>query len=217
MRRNTFARSMNLVYCLACMVMAVSHLACGNAPFDLTTLGGNLIDDTNPPDPGPDGTVDPPPDTTDNLPANAYCDAVADWDAGRVQFEADVLDLINTRRGEGATCGDLGTFEPAGPLTVNGALTCAARNHSMDMGVRDFFSHTNPDGDGPGDRIVLAEYVYSNWGENIARGYPSPEAVVEGWMNSQGHCANLMNPSFTETGVGYYDGNYWTQVFGRPR
>jgi uncharacterized protein YkwD len=86
----------------------------------------------------------------------------------------------------------------------------------MDMNLRDYFDHTTPDGLGPGDRLDQAEYDGTAWGENIAWGYTTPEAVVAGWMASPGHCANIMNAQFTETGVGYYNSSYWTQTFGRP-
>lgn len=149
-------------------------------------------------------------------PQNAYCAAVEDWDAGWAEFEQQVVALVNQRRSEGAVCG--GTeFPPADPLEVDGSLRCAARNHALDMAVRGFFDHTNPDGDGPGDRIVYAEYEFGGWGENIAFGYPSPQAVVGGWMDSPGHCSNIMNESFTQSGVGFYQGNQWVQVFGTPR
>ena len=72
---------------------------------------------------------------------NAYGDAVADWDDTWMAFEEEVLDLVNQRRAAGADCGETGTFDPAGPLTMNPALRCAARNHSMDMGTRNYFAH----------------------------------------------------------------------------
>jgi len=169
-------------------------------------------DDPPPDDPGDD---DPPVVETDpEVPSNAYCDPVADWlDASRA-FEEEVLVLVNQRRSEEATCGTYGSFAPAGPLTFDPALRCAARAHSMDMGERDFFSHTNPDGEGPGVRLSYAGYSGFGWGENIAWGYPTPAAVVAGWMSSDGHCANIMRSEWTIIGVGYYEGNIWTQTFG---
>lgn len=98
---------------------------------------------------------------------------------------------------------------------MQAALRCAARNHSMDMGERDYFDHETPEGLGPGDRLDMAEYEGTAWGENIAWGYGTPEAVVAGWMSSDGHCSNIMAPHFTQIGVGYYQGSYWTQTFGR--
>ena len=103
------------------------------------------------------------------------------------------------------------------PLSNNRTLRRVATAHSEDMAERDFFSHTNPDGQDPGDRAAAAGYDgYA--GENIAMGYPSAEAVVEGWMDSSGHRANILNCSSTEIGVGVADsprGLYWTQMFGR--
>jgi uncharacterized protein YkwD len=149
-------------------------------------------------------------------PDNAYCSAVNDWDAAWMAFEEQVLELVNRRRAEGADCGTTGTFDPAEPLAMDPALRCAARNHSMDMGLRGYFDHDTPEGLGPGDRLDQAAYSGSTWGENIAWGYATPEAVVTGWMTSPGHCANIMRGRFTQIGIGYYDGSLWTQTFGRP-
>lgn len=167
------------------------------------------------PEEGGEPSDDAPNETAD-VPGNAYCAAVVDWDAGWSAFEEDVLRLVNARRAEGAVCGGQGRFDPAGPLAMNAALRCAARVHAADMGARQYFDHVNPEGENPGDRLARAGYAASTWGENIALGYPSPEAVVAGWMASDGHCANIMRAAFSEIGVGYGAGNLWTQVFGAP-
>jgi uncharacterized protein YkwD len=153
---------------------------------------------------------------TADVPANDYCAAVSDWPDESAAFEDEVLTLVNERRVAGADCGEAGVFDPVPPLTMNDALRCAARAHSLDMSERGYFDHTDPDGLDPADRAAAAGYVGSTWGENIAAGYPSPESVMEGWMNSPGHCANIMRASFTEIGIGYADGNYWTESFGAP-
>lgn len=199
----------------------------GDPPADDVTDGAEVVVDPPPPppaddpppaeDPPPPPPEDPPPPPPPaDPPANEYCAAVADWTAEWIAWEDQVLMLVNANRAAGADCGGAGTFGAAAPLAMNEELRCAARNHSMDMAVRGYFSHTSPEGEGPGDRIEAAGYEYSWWGENIAWGYPSPDAVVNGWMNSPGHCANIMRAEFTEIGVGYYSGNYWTQTFGRP-
>jgi uncharacterized protein YkwD len=99
------------------------------------------------------------------------------------------------------------------------AASQVAYEHCVDMDVRDFFSHTNPDGDGPGDRIAAAEISHAGWGENIAWGYASPQAVMDGWMNSPGHRANILNSAWTHVGIGVHapgvGGPWWTQVFLR--
>lgn len=155
-------------------------------------------------------------DGGDDVPMAAYCDDTVSWDPAYRDLEAEVLSIVNQRRSEGANCGGQGSFGATGPLAMNGALRCAARVHSKDMADRSFFSHTNPDNESPFDRMERAGYVFSAAGENIAQGYPTPQAVMDGWMGSDGHCSNIMNPNFTEIGVGYYDGAYWTQTFGRP-
>ena len=112
------------------------------------------------------------------------------------------------------------------PLKLNNKLVDAAGDHSSDMAQDDFFSHTGADGSSLGDRVRASGYQYSRTGENIAAGQTTPAQVVEGWMNSPGHRANILNPNYTEIGVGYeYLQNdtgsvnykhYWTQVFGTP-
>jgi uncharacterized protein YkwD len=139
------------------------------------------------------------------------------WSSQWEQWEYEVLDIVNQRRSEGANCGSEGNFPAAGPLTMQVNLRCAARHHSRDMEEQGFFDHTNPNtGEGPGERIDNAGYDNWGWGENIAWGYQSPAEVMQGWMDSDGHCSNIMNGSFTEIGVGYYSGNQWTQAFGTP-
>jgi uncharacterized protein YkwD len=93
--------------------------------------------------------------------------------------------------------------------------------------VRKFFDHTNPDKVDPFQRMMAAGYVGSTMGENIAKGQQNPSEVVKGWLASDGHCRNMLDPNFTEIGVGYWEGKadsqffngnkLWTQNFGRPR
>ncbi len=161
---------------------------------------------------------EPPPPASEDVPDNAYCQEVAAWDPAWAQLELDILDLVNQRRAEGANCGSEGSFGAAGPLTMHPALRCAARKHSKDMNDRSFFDHTNPSGESPWDRMGEAGYTYSAAGENIAGGSPDAAGTMQQWMESDGHCANIMNPDFEEIGVGYYPGGQWgtlwTQAFG---
>lgn len=117
---------------------------------------------------------------------------------------AEVTRLTNVERAK-AGCGALRT---------DSRLAAAALAHSRDMVDRDYFSHSSPDGKGPGDRATAAGY--QRWsGENIAAGYPTAAAVVQGWMNSAGHKANILNCQSKATGVGYDSRrNMWTQMFG---
>lgn len=92
--------------------------------------------------------------------------------------------------------------------------------HTKDMVEKDYFDHTNQEGQGPGPRLTAAGYDGNGWGENIAAGSATAAATMNQWMNSDGHCANLMNDNFSLIGVGHYLGGqgqyqaYWTQAFG---
>lgn len=130
-----------------------------------------------------------------------------------------LLDLINTARAEPRQCGTQ-TFTATAPLSWNDTLAGAANSHTRNMANGNFFDHLDPDGRTPGDRAELAGYIAKNIGENIAAGLDTPRKVVDGWLASPGHCANLMNPQFRELGAAYAmdpksdAGIYWTGLFG---
>jgi uncharacterized protein YkwD len=116
-----------------------------------------------------------------------------------------VLVLVNAER-EKAGCA---------PLTENAKLTKAAQDHSQDMADHENMSHTGSDGSSMSDRLARVGYKFSTAGENVAYGYNSPESVMDGWMNSAGHKANILNCAFKEIGIGLAQpGYYWTQDFG---
>lgn len=121
---------------------------------------------------------------------------------------SEVVDLTNRER----------TRHGLPPLAVDPVLTLAAQAHSADMIARAFYSHTSPDGSQPWDRAAVAGSRRRSIGENIACGQRSPAEVVEGWMNSPGHRANILKPGFTHIGIGFAGGGsagtYWTQLFG---
>lgn len=122
-----------------------------------------------------------------------------------------LLQLVNKVRQQGCKCGD--TFYPAAtPLSWNTQLEQAARVHSNDMYVNNYFSHASKDGAKAGNRIDRAGYKWKTYGENIAFGYNKESEVVKGWLRSPGHCKNIMSKSFKEMGVARV-GDYWTQVF----
>ena len=125
-----------------------------------------------------------------------------------------LLQLVNDARKKGCNCGNT-YYAPAPALTWNDQLEKAAYNHSKDMFQNKYFSHTGSDGTGSGERISNAGYNWRWYGENIAEGYPTEKDVVDGWLHSPGHCANIMNKNFREMGVAKV-GDYWTQDFGSP-
>lgn len=116
-----------------------------------------------------------------------------------------VLVLVNAER-EKAGCA---------PLTENAKLTKAAQDHSQDMADHKNMSHTGSDGSSMSDRLARVGYTFRSAGENVAYGYSTPESVMDGWMNSAGHRANILNCGFKEIGIGLAQpGHYWTQDFG---
>ncbi|MCC3770016.1 CAP domain-containing protein [Streptomyces sp. UNOC14_S4] len=104
------------------------------------------------------------------------------------------------------------------PLADDRRLAAAAQAHSADMVARDFYAHTSPEGRQPWDRAAAAGCAHRGIGENIACGQRSAAEVVDGWMNSPGHRANILKPDFTHIGIGFVGGGrvgtYWTQLFG---
>lgn len=144
--------------------------------------------------------------TTATTATTAVSTTVSDSGSDARSYEQEVIRLTNEERSAGG----------CGPLTNNGNLHAAALAHSVDMAENDYFSHTSRDGSSMVDRVERQGYRWRSLAENIAAGYRSPAAVVEGWMNSSGHRANIMNCSLTEIGVGFHS-YYWTQNFGTPR
>jgi uncharacterized protein YkwD len=120
--------------------------------------------------------------------------------------EEAVFDLVNQER----------AIHSLHLLSWDDRLFAAARAHSEDMAANGYFSHTSLDGRLPGKRLLDAGYFWYTYGENIAYGYPTPESVVNAWMNSPGHRANMLNSSFCDLGVGFAE-YFWTQDFAREQ
>ncbi|MDN7142095.1 CAP domain-containing protein [Pseudomonas sp. JQ170] len=142
---------------------------------------------------------------------------LGDWQAeGQV-----LLQMINAARGQQRQCGTQ-AFAATAPLAWNATLAGAAESHTRAMANQNFLDHIDRDGRTPGDRAELAGYAGQQTGENIAAGQDTPRKVVDGWLASPGHCANLMNPQYSELGAAYAvdpksdAGIYWTAMFGAP-
>lgn len=134
-----------------------------------------------------------------------------------------ILQAVNAARAAGALCGER-RYASVAPLAWNNALADAALAHSGDMAAQRFLSHHGKDGRLVSERAAQAGYLWRTIGENIAVGQDSAADAVAGWLDSPGHCANIMNPAFTEMGAAYAVRGtgrtarvYWTQVFGKPR
>ncbi|MGH8381309.1 CAP domain-containing protein [Pseudomonas sp.] len=142
---------------------------------------------------------------------------LGDWQAEGQKL----LEMINSARSQQRQCGTQ-TFSATTPLAWNAVLAGAAETHTRAMANQNFLDHRDRDGHTPGDRAELAGYAGQQSGENIAAGQDTPRKVVDGWLASPGHCANLMNPQFSELGAAYAvdpksdAGIYWTAMFGAP-
>ncbi|WMJ23376.1 CAP domain-containing protein [Paludicola sp. MB14-C6] len=123
------------------------------------------------------------------------------------QFQTRVLDLVNQERAKAGL----------NPLTLNAKLSSVATKKSQDMADLNYFDHTSPTYGSPFDMMKQFGVSYQTAGENIAKGQTSPEQVMDGWMNSPGHRANILNASFTQLGVGVVKNAngqlIWTQMF----
>lgn len=134
----------------------------------------------------------------------------------------EMLTLINQARSESRRCGD-SSFPATHPLASNDLLCLAAKNHSIDMAGRNFFSHRGSDGQLVGRRIEKSGYRARSWGENISAGSPTARETVARWLQSPGHCANIMNPDYSEMGSAVGENSstafksYWTLVLATPR
>ena len=125
-------------------------------------------------------------------------------DATADAYEAEVIRLVNEIRVQNGLS----------PLKTNWELSRVARYKSQDMVDQHYFSHTSPTYGSPFQMMKSFGISYRTAGENIAYGQRTPQEVVNAWMNSSGHRANILNSSYTQIGVGYVaNGNYWTQMF----
>lgn len=143
-------------------------------------------------------------------------------DCGVQALRESLLREVNAARAKGMWCGTR-RMPPATPLGWSDALSSAAARHSADMARRDYFGHASPEGKRVGARVTAEGYRWRSIAENIAGGDRSVEIVMRGWMDSPGHCANIMNPEFRDIGAACVErtgstwGTYWTMVLGRQR
>ena len=145
-------------------------------------------------------------------PAGASC--------GIPALPAELLERVNAARAAGRRCGAR-AMGPAAPLKWDASLYSAASSHSSDMARRGYFAHRSPDGRDVSQRASASGYGWRSVGENIAGGDATVAAVMQGWLASPDHCANIMEPRFADIAVacvqqrGTQWGTYWTMVLGR--
>lgn len=133
-----------------------------------------------------------------------------------------VLVLVNTARATARRCGSE-RFVATHALRLNSTLNKAALLHAQGMAKHGRMQHEGSDGSTPAQRITRQGYRWKAVGENVAAGADTAQEVVAGWLDSPGHCANIMSPQFTEMGVAFAinirdeQAVYWAQSFGTPR
>lgn len=161
-------------------------------------------------------------DTSDDYLAGSSRPSVPSLANPMTAAETDAFTAaLNHYRSTGASCGSSGVFGPQEPLRWNALLTDAAQVHSNDQFLNDVMTHTGSDGSNPGDRVEAQGYYWLSVRENVASGYfRSIEDLAWAWMESPGHCANMMAGNVTEFGIAVtrFDSGYgyWTLKLARP-
>ncbi len=208
------------LYGLPALLLIIGLSGCGSPSQSQDTTASGNDAGTPPTDTGtpPTDTGTPPTDTgtppTDNSPPDSN-GCMSDTDK-------EMLKQINQARSTARQCGSQ-SFSAAPALAWDCTLAQAALTHSKDMADNNFFSHTGSDGQKPSQRVTNAGYQWRATGENIAAGQDTVSEVMNGWLQSPGHCANIMKSKYTEVGAARYRNDnsdyriYWTQVFATPR
>jgi uncharacterized protein YkwD len=195
--------------------------------------GGGDSASSNPAPAAPRGTA---PVVTNNPPAvtqtgttaaftpapNQAATVTAATSCNLPNFQADVLREVNAARSQARSCGT--AAKPAvAPVAWNNTLFVAAAGHSQDMAQRNFFDHINLNGKTAGDRAISVGYTYAVLGENIAAGQRAVSEVMKDWLDSPGHCDNIMAAVYTEIAVACVSTSrfeyptYWSMELGKPR
>jgi uncharacterized protein YkwD len=166
---------------------------------------------------------EPPSEGGVALPSVALCDPARTWSQEAIDLELALTDRIAAARETGGSCGSAGELEPAPPLRRSGRLICAARLHSLDMAVREFVEHENPDALTPWDRMRAVDYELATGDEAIAAGpFEVDDVIDEAWLARPGSCAAILADPYVHFGVGVHvdeaseHGRYFTLLLGKP-
>ncbi len=155
----------------------------------------------------PTATVEKPAPAPEPIPAPAPVENNNAGSSSNLTYEQKVVELVNVERQKAGL--------PA--LKMDASISNVARAKSKDMAVNNYFAHQSPTYGSAGDMLRQYGISWHAWGENIAAGQSTPEIVVNAWMNSSGHRANILSSNFSKIGVGYVTSSsgrpYWTQIF----
>jgi uncharacterized protein YkwD len=224
MQRYTWKRGAALG--LACLVATLAGCGGGgDSGTPATAPGAGTSEQSGPAAPGTPAQASPGSASTAGAPAAATPAPAPVTSVAPVSktFADQTLERINAVRAVARKCG--AADAPAvGPLVWQAQTEQAALSHAQYLQQNNLFSHTGTGGSNVGDRLTATGYVWQTVGENIAAGYTDLATVVQGWLDSPGHCVNLMNASFTDLGVALVNGTssntyrtYWGMVLARPR
>ena len=201
---------------IACIVFLSAQLvACGDSSDGAVSSEGRIAEATQ------TQSTTPAPLLDDNTSYNLGGTSQNVIDQCMSDDDKQMLTQVNIARSQPRDCGSI-NYPAVAPLAWHCSLDDASYAHSRDMGDYNFFSHTGSDGLTVGDRVINDGYDWSAVGENIAAGQQTIDIVMAVWLDSPGHCANIMSPAYTEFGASSYSvyGSdypvYWTQVFARP-
>lgn len=164
----------------------------------------------------------PSESTTSTTPTASTGELPPEKTCGIPNFQQEILTRINQARAAARNCGST-AYPAAAAIGWNGKLFDAAAVHALDMASNNYFEHDSRDGRSFSDRITAAGYSWSAAGENIAAGYSNIDGVMQGWLDSPGHCANIMSGNFTEVAVSCVRNDnasyryYWAMELARPR
>ena len=220
--RDVLTRATAGFVCLCLVLMFL--VACGGGSSGSGAVSDSQATvpvDANPTQSPPDSSPsDPQPPDTGSYNLGSTPQTVIDQCMS--DDDKEMLTQVNNARSQARDCGTV-NYAATAALSWNCTLDAVAYEHSRDMGDNNFFSHTGSDGLSVGDRVTNAGYDWVAVGENIAAGQPTIDAVMTAWLDSPGHCGNIMSPSYTEIGAASYTVSgsdysiYWTQEFARPR
>ena len=204
-------------YWLAFICCSLSVTACGSSSNSSTT-------NTNVANTSIETDASTSNETTSSTEATTTTTITDDTDYSTMSCEDNLIEaltLVNQLRAQSQTCGST-TYPAVNAVTWSSTLTLAAEAHSSNMANYNFFSHTGLDDSTVGTRVSAQGYEWSYVSENIAAGQTSVQDVVDGWMESEGHCINIMSENAVEMGLACAVNNdadyryYWTQVFAKP-
>lgn len=189
----------------------LNNLANKNSNWQIITLPTKPSTPSVPSTPStptvPTKPVEPTTPTVPTKPVEPTTPTTPVTNPGLSEMEMEVVRLVNIERQKAGLA----------PFTASAELSRVARLKSQDMGTKNYFSHTSPTYGSPFEMMKAQGIKYTTAGENIAKGYLTAQSVVNGWMNSSGHRANILNGSFKTIGVGAYKTSngtiYWTQMF----